>query len=272
MTSTTTAPPSGSTPRGDRRANRSPVLLEAAEPEPGIRGLSRFSAAPGPDHRSAGHRRPSRRRARGGAAVQQTIDRPTSHRRPGLPGTGGVTPPYGPFRPEAAAATAVPGAGPAPPAVPGRGPGAVVRREPGRSWSRPRSFCDDCPLRDACLAGALDRGEPWGVWGGEIFERGVVIARKRPRGRPRKVDRRVSRPQQQSGPRPHGGGVRHAVMRTRNRSCTGTSTHWPTAGCARCRRRRWPPPAPAGSTWPARAARRAERAVRRAARLSASVY
>jgi WhiB family redox-sensing transcriptional regulator len=41
-------------------------------------------------------------------------------------------------------------------------------------------------VRSACLAGALDRGEPWGVWGGEIFERGVVIARKRPRGRPRK--------------------------------------------------------------------------------------
>ena len=41
--------------------------------------------------------------------------------------------------------------------------------------------------RDACLAGALDRAEPWGVWGGEIFERGAVIARKRPRGRPRKV-------------------------------------------------------------------------------------
>ena len=41
-------------------------------------------------------------------------------------------------------------------------------------------------LSDACLAGALDRGEPWGVWGGEIFERGVVIPRKRPRGRPRK--------------------------------------------------------------------------------------
>jgi WhiB family redox-sensing transcriptional regulator len=24
------------------------------------------------------------------------------------------------------------------------------------------------------------------VWGGEIFERGVIVARKRPRGRPRK--------------------------------------------------------------------------------------
>jgi WhiB family transcriptional regulator, redox-sensing transcriptional regulator len=51
-----------------------------------------------------------------------------------------------------------------------------------------KTFCVDCPVRVECLAGALARQEPWGVWGGEIFERGVVIARKRPRGRPRKVD------------------------------------------------------------------------------------
>jgi WhiB family redox-sensing transcriptional regulator len=50
-----------------------------------------------------------------------------------------------------------------------------------------KTLCASCPVRDACLAGALTRGEPWGVWGGEIFERGVVIPRKRPRGRPRKV-------------------------------------------------------------------------------------
>jgi WhiB family redox-sensing transcriptional regulator len=49
-----------------------------------------------------------------------------------------------------------------------------------------KSYCQDCPVRAACLAGALARREPWGVWGGEIFERGAVIARKRPRGRPRK--------------------------------------------------------------------------------------
>ncbi|MEC3978976.1 WhiB family transcriptional regulator [Amycolatopsis sp. H20-H5] len=51
---------------------------------------------------------------------------------------------------------------------------------------RAKGFCGDCPVRAACLAGALARREPWGVWGGEIFERGVVVARKRPRGRPRK--------------------------------------------------------------------------------------
>ena len=50
-----------------------------------------------------------------------------------------------------------------------------------------KRLCAECPARAACLAGALDRAEPWGVWGGEIFDHGVVIARKRPRGRPPKV-------------------------------------------------------------------------------------
>jgi WhiB family transcriptional regulator, redox-sensing transcriptional regulator len=49
-----------------------------------------------------------------------------------------------------------------------------------------RALCGDCPLKAECLAGALERAEPWGVWGGEIFERGAIVARKRPRGRPRK--------------------------------------------------------------------------------------
>lgn len=51
---------------------------------------------------------------------------------------------------------------------------------------RAKAFCVDCPAVAACLAGALTRREPWGVWGGEIFDHGVIIARKRPRGRPRK--------------------------------------------------------------------------------------
>lgn len=53
---------------------------------------------------------------------------------------------------------------------------------------RAKELCGRCPVRDECLAGALRREEPWGVWGGEIFERGVVIPRKRPRGRPSKAD------------------------------------------------------------------------------------
>ena len=51
---------------------------------------------------------------------------------------------------------------------------------------RAKVLCGDCPIRRQCLAAALDRGEPWGVWGGEIVERGSVVQRKRPRGRPRK--------------------------------------------------------------------------------------
>ena len=53
---------------------------------------------------------------------------------------------------------------------------------------RAKELCGDCPVRAMCLAGALEREEPWGVWGGEIFERGVVVPRKRPRGRPSKAD------------------------------------------------------------------------------------
>jgi WhiB family transcriptional regulator, redox-sensing transcriptional regulator len=49
-----------------------------------------------------------------------------------------------------------------------------------------KQLCRDCPVQAMCLAGALDRREPWGVWGGELFLQGAVIPRKRPRGRPRK--------------------------------------------------------------------------------------
>jgi len=49
-----------------------------------------------------------------------------------------------------------------------------------------KELCRECPVRASCLAGALARREPWGVWGGELFVQGVVVARKRPRGRPRK--------------------------------------------------------------------------------------
>jgi WhiB family transcriptional regulator, redox-sensing transcriptional regulator len=51
-----------------------------------------------------------------------------------------------------------------------------------------KAMCRGCAVRIACLAGALERQEPWGVWGGELFLRGTVVPRKRPRGRPRKTD------------------------------------------------------------------------------------
>jgi WhiB family transcriptional regulator, redox-sensing transcriptional regulator len=50
-----------------------------------------------------------------------------------------------------------------------------------------KAVCVDCPIRLECLAGALERREPWGVWGGELVIQGVVVPRKRPRGRPRKA-------------------------------------------------------------------------------------
>ncbi len=50
-----------------------------------------------------------------------------------------------------------------------------------------KAHCAPCPIRGSCLAGALARHEPHGVWGGEIFNRGVITARKRPRGRPPKT-------------------------------------------------------------------------------------
>ncbi|WP_036412765.1 WhiB family transcriptional regulator [Mycobacterium gastri] len=52
---------------------------------------------------------------------------------------------------------------------------------------RAKTLCTGCPVRSQCLAAALERAEPWGVWGGEIFERGAIVSRKRPRGRPRKA-------------------------------------------------------------------------------------
>lgn len=54
---------------------------------------------------------------------------------------------------------------------------------------RAKALCQECPVRSACLDGALARREPWGVWGGQLVLQGVVVARKRPRGRPRKEDR-----------------------------------------------------------------------------------
>jgi WhiB family transcriptional regulator, redox-sensing transcriptional regulator len=50
-----------------------------------------------------------------------------------------------------------------------------------------KALCQGCRARVACLEGALERREPWGVWGGELLLRGTIVPRKRPRGRPRKA-------------------------------------------------------------------------------------
>ena len=50
-----------------------------------------------------------------------------------------------------------------------------------------KALCQGCRAREGCLEGALERREPWGVWGGELLLRGTIVPRKRPRGRPRKA-------------------------------------------------------------------------------------
>jgi WhiB family redox-sensing transcriptional regulator len=80
------------------------------------------------------------------------------------------------------------------PAPVANGPGLPCQHEdPGLWFSKvpaelnlAKAYCRGCRNRQSCLAGALERAEPTGVWGGEIFEDGRIIPFKRPRGRPRK--------------------------------------------------------------------------------------
>jgi WhiB family transcriptional regulator, redox-sensing transcriptional regulator len=61
-----------------------------------------------------------------------------------------------------------------------------------------KALCQGCRARIGCLAGALERREPWGVWGGELLLRGTVVPRKRPRGRPRKEDAAIAKADEQA--------------------------------------------------------------------------
>lgn len=54
-----------------------------------------------------------------------------------------------------------------------------------------KALCTACALRRECLAGAVRRAEPWGVWGGQLFVDGSIVERKRGRGRPRRPGRPV---------------------------------------------------------------------------------
>ena len=94
------------------------------------------------------------------------------------------------------AASAVPAlpALPAPPALPGglelpcsEDPELFFAESPS-DVEQAKAMCRGCRARLACLTGALERREPWGVWGGELLMRGAIVPRKRPRGRPRKSE------------------------------------------------------------------------------------
>ena len=61
-----------------------------------------------------------------------------------------------------------------------------------------KALCQGCRVRIACLEGALERREPWGVWGGELLLRGTIVPRKRPRGRPRKEDTEIAKAGEQA--------------------------------------------------------------------------
>lgn len=50
--------------------------------------------------------------------------------------------------------------------------------------ARAQALCATCSMRQDCLAGAVRRQEQFGVWGGEVFWHGQVVARRPRRGRP----------------------------------------------------------------------------------------
>jgi WhiB family redox-sensing transcriptional regulator len=57
--------------------------------------------------------------------------------------------------------------------------------------ARAKAICGKCGLAESCLSGALERVEPYGVWGGKLVIDGAIVEVKRGRGRPPKVPRPV---------------------------------------------------------------------------------
>jgi WhiB family transcriptional regulator, redox-sensing transcriptional regulator len=56
-----------------------------------------------------------------------------------------------------------------------------------RDIARAQRICATCTALVPCLEGAIERREPRGVWGGQLFVDGRIVATKRRPGRPRKV-------------------------------------------------------------------------------------
>lgn len=105
------------------------------------------------------------------------------------PGEGHVCwPRQGNGRPPAAGLTARLPAGSLGPDLPCTADPELFFAESPHDVEAAKALCRECLARATCLAGAQERREPWGVWGGELFLHGAIVTRKRPRGRPRKTD------------------------------------------------------------------------------------
>jgi hypothetical protein len=66
-------------------------------------------------------------------------------------------------------------------------PDLPCRESPHLFWSEnptelmdAKVLCRGCRLRTECLIGAMQRGEPGGVWGGELLFRGAVVTTANP--------------------------------------------------------------------------------------------
>ena len=56
--------------------------------------------------------------------------------------------------------------------------------EDPRDGARAKAICARCTVKNMCLSRAIERGEPYGVWGGEFVVDGKVVEVRRTRGRP----------------------------------------------------------------------------------------
>ena len=55
--------------------------------------------------------------------------------------------------------------------------------------ARAKAICRTCGLQEACRLGAIERREPYGVWGAQLMIDGVPVEIRRRRGRPPKLAR-----------------------------------------------------------------------------------
>jgi WhiB family transcriptional regulator, redox-sensing transcriptional regulator len=64
---------------------------------------------------------------------------------------------------------------------------ALFFSERAADVARAKAICSRCTVSERCLAAAIDRQEPCGVWGGAELLDGKVVLDRRRRGRPPKV-------------------------------------------------------------------------------------